>query len=414
MSCLKHGLNTSLAVVILFGSVPALAQATSGYLYVSDNGFQALDRFSYSWDGISGHDMTFAAAGSDPLSPANAQWISLGSSGTGGITGTRNDLIIVTSSGIQRYGFDGQAIGSVQAVTSISGGTYSLDVPGHAAVSADGKYIYVAETGSLTGAGSVDKIDLNSGRIIAQVAFAGAHDVSVLPDGTVVASSVNPNGASAGVYRFDANLVTSRQLVAPTSQFYSQDLTTPTGLTYVGDANSGKLYVQQNNGSTAGAMMAFNVTLGNGDVFNGSSSYQGSASLDTGTGSNSAVKNAFDAEVGADGKLYTAAFGSGMDFNQIFDYLGYTNGIYKYDIQSGTPTSSLAIEGATFGITPDFQLSLTAPNGLYAPKYIAFDNNFIAFNDAGTPEPGTEALMVSAFGAGAIFLRRRRKRVANL
>ncbi len=421
MSCLKHGINTSLAVVILFGSVPALAQQApplQGYLYVSDNGYQSLDRYAYSWDGT--NPMSIVAAGTDTGNPSSSLFINLGSNNTAGIVGTRNDLILVTQDGIKRYDFSGNVIGTTQAILNQAGGAYPLIDPGHAAASADGKYLFVAETG----AGMLDKIDLNSGKIVAQAALANAHDVSVLPDGSVIASGLS---GSTGIVRFTSDLSTSKQLVSPnpdpndpSSTYLTSDgtnvhLAAPTGLAYAGGASGGKLYVQQNNGANAGAVLVFDVTLGDGSINAASASFQSSASLSTGSGSNAVIANSLDAEIGVDGKYYAAAFGSGYPFASTPAvtpdpnyFNNTTTGIFQYDITTGVPASTLSVAGFN-------QTTFTGgDSGLYAPKYMAFENNFIAFNDAGTPEPGTEALMVSAFGAGAIFLRRRRKRVANL
>jgi hypothetical protein len=400
MSCLKHGVYIAFALLLTAGAIPAMAQATSGYLYVEDNGYQFLDRYSYSWDGVAGHAMSFDFAGN---SAGSAKWIDLTANGNqgGGIAGTAKDIVVVSSQGISRYDFNGNQIGTNQAITSTSGGSYTLNNPGQVSLSADGKFAYVTESTQ----NLVDKIDLNTGKIAAQATVAGAQAVTVLPDGTVLVSSAT----GGGVVRYDANLANNKQVVAPTSNFYSQGLSSATGLTYVGDATSGKLYVQQNNGPTAGAMFSFNLTLNNGDVLaSPSAAYQGSASLDTGTQS-AQVKNQYASEIGADGQLYTAAFGSG-DINNFSSYFGYTDGIYKYDIQSPTASSSLSISGGTFGFGPSGP-QFTTPGDLFAPKYIAFDNNFIYFNDAGTPEPGTEALMVSMVGAGFIAIRRRRRKI---
>ena len=420
MSCFKHGVYTAFALFLVAGAMPAMAQATSGYLYVEDNGEQYLDRYSYTWDGVAGHAMNFAAAGSPVNGPGSAQWIDLSPNGSqgGGIAGTRNDIVVVSSKGISRYDFNGNQIGTNQLVTGLSGGAYSLVNPGKVALSADGGFAYVTEAALDPNGnridGFVDKISLSSGQIVAHSALKGAQGVTVLPDGTVLVSSM----AGQGVVRYDANLATSKQIVAPTSNFYGQDLSSASSVTYVGNATSGKLYVQQNNGATAGAMFAFNLDLTyTGNLSNSNAAqYQSSASLDTSTQS-AQIKNQFGSEVGVDGQLYTAAFGGGgflTDPNGT-QYVGYNNGVYQYDIQSGIPSSSLSIAGGTvFSFTYNgttLSGPIQASDGLFAPKYIAFDNNFIQFNDAGTPEPGTEALMVSMVGAGFIAIRRRRRKI---
>ena len=97
---------------MLFAPV-AKVEAQTGYLYMTDYGDGAMDRFSYTY---SAGVYTFTPAGA---SSTDARWIT-GQGMNGGFAGNANDLIIATNAtstsgtaGLSRYGLNGALISTL-------------------------------------------------------------------------------------------------------------------------------------------------------------------------------------------------------------------------------------------------------------------------------------------------------------
>ena len=170
-----------LGLTILAGR--AKADIQTGYLYVSDYGLQALDRFAYDYDTTShviSHWRPYGLNGSS----TNAQFIN--ADVKEGLQGTATDIIVVATGGssLDRYGIDGHRIGTIQL--TLNGAAHTLSSVGNVQITSDGKYMYAPESGGL---GYIDKIDLSNGKIIARAQFAGAHDVLILPNGNTISAA---------------------------------------------------------------------------------------------------------------------------------------------------------------------------------------------------------------------------------
>src|SRR5579871_1544851 len=211
------------------------AQLSTGYLYVSDYGSQKLDRYTYQYNAITHAISNFAPYGING-NLSNAVFIS--SQIKEGLQGTANDIIVVNTGGnsLTRYSLSGTTIGTIN-VTNANGSAHTFSAIGNVVISPNGKYPYTPEESGNV----IDKVDLLTGRIVANVAFTGAHDLAISKDGgTIYAAAYNnANSSSQGIYAFDSNLGHKTQLIA----FNDHGLTNPSGISVAGD---GSLYIQQN------------------------------------------------------------------------------------------------------------------------------------------------------------------------
>jgi hypothetical protein len=368
--------------------VPGRAESVTGYLYVSDYGIQALDRFSYTFDTVSKTVTNWQPAGANG-SITNAVFIN--SNIKEGLQGTATDIIVVNSGGnsLSRYTLDGVLIGNIP-ILNANNTPHTLNSVGNVVITQDGKFMYAPESG----AGLIDKIDLATGKIVAFVSFAGAHDVLIRPDGTLYAAAYTGNNpASAGIWHFDANLGSKTQLILNGDN----GLGRPTGMSL---SSSGILYVQANvfpTGSLvtgANSVYEYSIDSGTGAAtFSQKHSYQ-NLEFDFGT------------DIGPDGNLYIAALGSGKPQASFGSPTGYTNGVYAYD--TSLRVVSNVIAGYLNGTG-------TPASGFASPKYLEFGSNFITAPDAGfleAPEPGSMALLGGLLAGGACLSVRRRRRAA--
>jgi hypothetical protein len=147
-SAITCGIFLSLACSV----APSWAQDVTDYLYISDYGAQALDRFSFTYDPIANTMTNWQPAGQ---SPGSAVFINADIKE--GLGGTSNDIIAVNTGGnsLSRYTLSGALIGNIPI--TLGGNPYTLSSVGNVVISSDGKYMYAPESG----AGKIDKIDLD-------------------------------------------------------------------------------------------------------------------------------------------------------------------------------------------------------------------------------------------------------------
>ncbi len=369
-----------LGLTILASS--AKADIQTGYLYVSDYGLQALDRFAYDYDTTShiiSHWRPYGLNGST----TNAQFIN--ANVKEGLQGTASDIIVVATGGnsLARYGLDGHLIGTINI--TLNGASHTLSSVGNVQITPDGKYMYAPESGS----GYIDKIDLKNGKIIARAQFAGAHDVLILPNGNIIAAAyTGANAGSSGLWEFDSDLTSGSktQLVADGSNHLSR----PTGMSLSKDGTT--LYVQDNIKNGSGSINQYTV-----NPISGALTYVKTV------GPNSDLVFDFGSDIGPDGNLYMAVLGSGKTQGNFGSPTGFINGVYSMN----TTTDAIALEVAGYNNT-----SGLPTDGFYSPKYLQFGFNFISAPDAGyTPEPGSMAMSAAMLcTAAGVFARRRRAR----
>ena len=390
MSFSRNAVSYAVLVGLFSWVTPMRADNITGYLYASDYGAQALDRFSYNFDTVSKTISNWQPAGAGG-STTSALFIN--SNIKEGLQGTANDIIVVNSGGnsLSRYTLAGALIGNIP-ILNADNSAHTLNSVGNVAITSDGKFMYAPESG----AGKIDKIDLATGKIVAQVAFAGAHDVFIRPDGTLYAAAyTNSNVGSAGIWKFDANLGSKSQLITSGDNGLSR----PTGMSL---SSTGTLYIQSNvfptNSLASGANTVFEYAIDPGT---------GAATFSAKTQSPK-LQFDFGTDLGPDGNLYIAALGSGQTHATFGALPNYTNGVYAFDTTART--TSLAIAGYNVGGTG------TPSYGFDSPKYLQFGTNFITAQDAGyqseTPEPGSLALLVVLLSGGAGLSARRRRRIA--
>lgn len=373
-------------------ALPGLARAdvfTTGYLYVSDYGTSQLDRFKYTYDQTSNVITDISAYGYGG-NTSNAYFLGGGLNPVKeGVHGTASDLILVGGShgsgvtNITRYTLDGTLIGTIPInFSSYNGGNVGI---GNVLVTSDGKYMYAP----LETAGYIVKVDLATGKIVASVAFTGAHDVAIAANGNVYASNYNATGAK--VIALDANLNKLQDLITtgPGTSFR------PSGLSVAAD---GSLYVNNNLRGGPDSVLHYTLTGTSGAqtaTLDIPGSYIGSS-----TPSQAMLEFTFGSNIGPDGNVYIAALGGGGSGN--FSVTpGYVDGVYKLNLS--TDAMSLAIPGAT---EPTGGLG---PVGLSAPKYLQFSTNFVTAQDAGYRIAEPAGLPVLAVGLGMLGLARRRK-----
>jgi len=353
--------------------------STTGYLYVTDYGSGDLDRFQYTLSGgaITGWATAGATAGS-------ATWITGGSADpiSQGIALTTTDIIVAQNGTLQTYSYAGASLGAIPGSF-----TDATDI----AVDKTATYVYVA-----LNSGTLEKVLISTGAVVDTVSLGNAHDVIVLPDGTILASG---RTGSTGIVHYTANLVQigSAALIANASAtFAGQTLTDPTGMSY--DSVHGILYVQQTleNGAT-GPVLAYQLN----STFT-SATFVSSKSLETTDNADT-----FGTDIGPDGNLYMANLGSGKtDGPTLTVPTDYVNGVYLYT--SGTSTtlvSSLAGYNNTgAGTTPS--------DNFQSPSYLEFDINVNSANE-GTPEPGSLALLSGLLAAASTVKAMRERRTRS-
>jgi hypothetical protein len=362
----------------------ARADIQTGYLYVSDYGLQALDRFAYDYNTVTNTISNWRPYGANGSS-TNAQFIS--ADVKEGLQGTASDIIVVATGGnsLARYGLDGHLIGTINI--TLNGSAHTLSSVGNVQITSDGKYMYAPESGT----GYIDKIDLSNGNIIARAQFAGAHDVLILPNGNIIAAAyTGSNGGSSGLWEFDSNLSSGSktQLAVDATNHLSR----PTGLSLSKDGTT--LYVQDNvkNGSGSINQYTINPTTG-------------ALTYVKTVGPNSDLVFDFGSDIGPDGNLYMAVLGSGKSQGNFGAPSGFVNGVYSMN----TTTDAIALEISGYKNSTG-----TPTDGFYSPKYLQFGFNFISAPDAGytgTPEPGSVAMSAAMLcTAAGVFVRRRRAR----
>ncbi len=376
---------------------------------MTDFGDGALDRFSYTY---TGGTYTFNPAGNVA---GNAQYIT-GKGMTSGFVGTRNDLIIATGgssetgpTNLARYALNGSLIGNITVAnngfTGGGNGSAQTGTANHTfagingmAISDDARYLFVTESTSATN-GIISKIDLATSQIVSQVSFAGAHDVTVLSDGSIYAAALNSTSASSrGMWHFSSALVKDATAAIP----YSTSTNPPptyTGIDHVTFMKvvGNNLYVADSDTNAAGAIAVYSLT--------GSGSIATPAIVNVYTPATPSLDNFYGAAVGQDGNLYIADIGTGKanGNNTFTGSTTYVNGVYSFNTSSPSNTVSTAIAGWN-------NSTGTTSNGLDSPIYISFDANFSGTNDQGTPEPGSIALACCLLTVGVIVRRRKRNR----
>jgi len=384
-SLLAAGLFTGLF------SFPLLAQAAdfTGFLYVSDYKAANLDRYSYRYHSGTNTIDTIMPAGFGG-NTTNAVFITGGIKE--GVQGTNNDIIIVNSGGntLTRYDLNGNAIGTIN-VLNPNNTPHAFNSIGNVVVTHDGKFLYAPESGGNV----IDKVDLTTGKIVASITFAGAHDLAIAADGTIYAAAyTGSNSGSAGVWALPSDLSSKTQLIASGDH----GLTAPSGMSIASD---GSLYVQQNVGAGPDGVYHYSIS---GAGTGATATFNAPTSLT----SSSALHFTFGNNIGPDGNLYIAALGgaSGRSGNTT-----YTDGIYKFDTSILNPTSaavSLVIAGGINTGVPG------GPSGLQSPKYLQFGYNFVPADDPGAPGVPEPSGIIAGLGvlgmAGGGALRRRRRR----
>lgn len=386
MSFLRTVIVSGLCVGLVSLLTPAHADTETGYLYVSDYGAQALDRFIYSYDTTTNTISNWLPAGS-----TDGSAVFINANVKEGLQGTRNDIIVVGTGGnsLERYSLAGVDIGTIN-ILNPDNTSHSLNSVGNVAITKDGKYMYAPESSGNV----IDKIDLATGKIVANISFNGAHDVLILPDGSILAAGYT--GSEAGIYHIPADLSSKTLYIANGDNGLSR----PTGMSL---SSTGTLYIQSNVFPTGDVTSGAN-TVYKYSVDTGSSSYTPTFSSKT---TSDSLQFDFGTDLGPDGNLYIAALGGGETHATFGSLTSYTNGVYQFD--SSTSAVSLAVGGYNPG-------SGTPADGFESPKYLQFGFNFITADDPGapasTPEPGTVALFSGLLTAGSAVMLKRRRRSA--
>lgn len=375
------GLCVGLASLLM----SAHADTVTGYLYVSDYGAQQLDRFSYSFDTVS-----HAISNWQPAGQTSGSAVFITDSGGGGVKeglqGTANDIIVVATGGysLDRYRLDGTYYGTIN-ITDSGGSPHTLSSVGNVAITKDGRYMYAPESG----AGVIDKIDMATGKIVANISFAGAHDVLILPDGSLLAGAwTGADTGSQGIWHITSDLSSKTQVIAAGDN----GLGNPTGLSLSGN----NLYIQSITGpGPTSASTVFKYTLD-------PTTYAATFAAKT---TSSLLQFDFGTDIGPDGNLYISGLGGGQSHADFGAPNGYTNGVYEFNTSNSTV--SLTEGGYVVGTG-------AASDGFYSPKYLQFGYNFISADDPGgpTPEPGSVALFGGLIASSAAVMLKRRRRSA--
>jgi hypothetical protein len=220
----------------------------------------------------------------------------------------------------------------------------------------------MAET---AGGGTAFAINTTSGAIIRQVAIAGAHDVVVLADGSVLIAAYSQHNGE--VFHYSANLATKLpDFIKGTGGGGTIDnqLTSPTGMVV---DKSGNIWISDFTDSLVNEYSSKGTFLGR--VRN----------QDLPTSETNWLLNPVGLDVGADGNIYVAAYGNNL---------------------------VTRISDTSIGTLTNFISSTNAGNG---PKYPRFDANAVTFNPL-TPEPSSLVLAsMGVVGLGVVLRRQRRK-----
>lgn len=375
-----RGLTLGLCAGLLSLSFVARAADFTGFLYVSDYKAANLDRYSYTYNSSTNTISNITPAGYGG-NTSNATFITGGIKE--GLQGTHNDIIIVNTGGasLTRYDMNGNAIGTIN-VKNGDGTAHTFSGIGNVVITHDGKYLYAPEESG----NKIDKIDLATGKIVASIAFAGAHDLAIAADGTLYAASYSQNN---GVFVLPSDLSSKTLLIAPSDN----GLTSASGISVASD---GSLYIQKNQGSGPDGVYHYLIS---GSGTSATATFDAGSSLT----SSSALHFTFGNNIGPDGNLYIAALGgaSGRSGNTT-----YTDGVYMFN--TSTLAVSRVIDGGVNSGVPG------GPSGLESPKYLQFGFNFVPADDPGAPgvpEPSGVLMGVSFVGMiGGSMLRMRRRR----
>ena len=397
---------------MLFAPV-AKVEAQTGYLYMTDYGDGAMDRFSYTY---SAGVYTFTPAGA---SSTDARWIT-GQGMNGGFAGNANDLIIATNAtstsgtaGLSRYGLNGALISTLTinngGFTGGGNGTAQTGTASHTfygisdvMMSSEGRYLYVAESASAT-TGIVSKIDLTNNTIVSQISLAGASALYV--DNARNSLYVGANtSTTTGVQEY--NITTNATMTGAGTSLVGYKSPSGTGgvsgirdITVIGST----MYLT-NQDAVANKGTVISYTLAGAGAGAETATY---VSQFKPSGAQPKLANVFGVDVGLDGNLYMGVTGTGSYTGTTPAFTaprGYVNGVYQYNIAGGS--DALTITGATNNGT-NTGYTVNAANQLYSPVFVQFSANFTTVNDAGTPEPGTWLTLIAAATAGSFVYKRR-------
>jgi len=225
----------------------------------------------------------------------------------------------------------------------------------------------MAET---AGGGTAFAINTTSGAVIRQVAIAGAHDVVVLADGSVLIAAYSQH--SGEVFHFSANLKTQLADFIPVGGVGGNEhgMTSPTGMVV---DHAGNIWIS-----------SFTDSLVNEYKFAAdglTASFTRSVTNPTSGGTANFLLNPVGLDVSpTTGNIYVAAYG-----NNEVTIINDGNG---------------SITGTPF---------ISSPNAGNGPKYPRFDGNAVTFNPL-TPEPSSLVLAsMGVLGLGVVLRRQRRK-----
>ena len=231
MTTLRTSTMTTIAkhlilAVALLGGLTASAQAqATNTLYIGDLGGQTVLRYDAT-------TITNPTAINGPGNPWLSNFSPEGiTAGVNGLPGSNSSILFVANDSagtiktVNANASTNPVINS-DFITVPPGAGRTVGIVAGISVSSDGHYLYVADQS----ANEILKYNTVTGALVASASLPGAHDVLAAPDGSVYASGF---GQDDGVVKFNANLTSSTQFIAPDAH----GLTNASGLVLDGAGN---------------------------------------------------------------------------------------------------------------------------------------------------------------------------------